>query len=411
MDSLYRFEWVSDRLKRSDQMSIRVENGQFLRITNTICSIQELRLIGVYGSLSLLHNMNMPKSLYTSFSANAVFVWLTCVLFFPAVALSSEESDTRAHEFLNALDGSQREDIGWTFEASERTDIHYAPISLDGVRHDTLDESQTRLAEALLTEVLSKRGYQKVTAIRLLERDIKEMESRVFGLFGLREPGRYFWAFFGDPAKAKPWGFRFEGHHLSLNITAIPGHSLSTTPLFLGAQPREVPKGLPSAGVAVLGEEEQLARTLYGLRDHRQQIAATWPYVDGRGHMIGQVRRLSSPKPIGLARSQMTSRQKALLDELLDLFASLWNAETAAARRHDIAESRDELYFAFVESNEPPNAFYMRVAGPGLLIEIDNTEGGDHVHAVWHDPASDFGYDLLARHWEESHGTSIATFD
>ncbi len=336
---------------------------------------------------------------------------LTCALFFPATVLSGEAIDTKAAEFLNALSGEQREDIGWIFEDAERTDIHYAPISLDGVRHDMLDESQTRLAEALLTEILSKRGYQKVTSIRLLERDIREMESRVFGLFGLRDPGRYFWAFFGGPAKAKPWGFRFEGHHLSLNITAIPGHPLSTTPLFLGAQPREVPEGLPSAGVAALGDEEQLARTLYRSFDDKQQITATLPYVDGRGHMIGQVRRVSSPEPIGLARSQMTSRQKALLDELLDLFAGLWNAETAAARRHDIAEALDEIYFAFVESNEPPNAFYMRVAGPGLLIEIDNTEGGDHVHAVWHDPASDFGNDLLTQHWEESHGTSIATFD
>jgi len=162
-------------------------------------------------------------------------VCLTFVLFFPAAALSGEENDTRAHEFLNALSGQQREDIGWTFESDERTDIHYAPMSLEGVRHDALDESQTRLAEALLTEVLSKRGYQKVTSIRLLERDIREMESRVFGLFGLRAPGRYFWAFFGEPTKAKPWGFRFEGHHLSLNITAIPGHPLSTTPLILGA--------------------------------------------------------------------------------------------------------------------------------------------------------------------------------
>ncbi len=109
--------------------------------------------------------------------------------------------------------------------------------------------------------------------------------------------------------------------------------------------------------------------------------------------------------------SAIHAQQKVLVDELLDLFASLWNVETAAARRHDIDEARDELYFAFVESNEPTNAFYMRVAGPGLLIEIDNTEGGDHVHAVWHNPASDFGQDLLTQHWEESHGTSIATFE
>ena len=36
---------------------------------------------------------------------------------------------------------------------------------------------------------------------------------------------------------------------------------------------------------------------------------------------------------------------------------------------------------------------------PGMLIDIDNTEDGDHVHAVWHSSAGDFGDDLLARYW------------
>jgi hypothetical protein len=49
----------------------------------------------------------------------------------------------------------------------------------------------------------------------------------------------------------------------------------------------------------------------------------------------------------------------------------------------------------------------MRVSGPGLLIEIDNTEGGDHVHAVWHRPGADFGDDLLARHLRTAHGVTM----
>jgi len=34
-----------------------------------------------------------------------------------------------------------------------------------------------------------------------------------------RDPGRYYVALFGEPAATAPWGFRYEGHHLSVNLT------------------------------------------------------------------------------------------------------------------------------------------------------------------------------------------------
>jgi hypothetical protein len=103
----------------------------------------------------------------------------------------------------------------------------------------------------------------------------------------------------------------------------------------------------------------------------------------------------------------MTPEQQQVLDRLLEQFAGFWNAEIAAARRAELEASRAEQHFAFVAADDPPNAFYMRVSGPGLLIEIDNTEGGDHVHAVWHRPGADFGDDLLARHLRTAHGVTM----
>ncbi len=72
-------------------------------------------------------------------------------------------------------------------------------------------------------------------------------------------------------------------------------------------------------------------------------------------------------------------------------------------RRAELAAERDALHFAHVESDDPENAFYTRSQGPVTLIEIDNTEDGDHVHAVWDSSAGDFGDDLLARHWRSGH--------
>ncbi len=333
-----------------------------------------------------------------------------------ALAPAAADGDTveamadGASALLQALSESEREDASWPFEDGERVDVHYAPIGLDGARHGDLDDGARSLAEQLLAVTLSGRGHEQARAIRDLERDVLRRESgRFFGFAWrwIRDPGRYFWAFFGDPATDRRWGFRYEGHHLSLNVTSVPGAPPATTPLFLGAQPRVVPEGWPSAGVAALGEEERLARALYASLAPEQRRLSTLPHVEGRGNMLGHVPRLDAPPPVGLARSAMDAGQRELLDALLERSASFWADEIAQTRRSEIEATSSTLHFAHVESDTPPNAFYTRIAGTGLLIEIDNTEDGDHVHFVWHRPGADFGDDLLARHLERDHGRTL----
>ena len=332
--------------------------------------------------------------------------WLCLVL---TVALDGAAADAPdlvrdAAVLLGAMSAEQREAGTWAFADSERFDIHYAPIGLEGVRHGALADAAKQAGEGLLAAVMSARGHDKTRAIRELELDIRVLESGRRGVEAFRDPERYFWAVFGEPGDDASWGFRFEGHHLSLNVTVVPGRPAATLPLFLGAQPRLVPEGMPSAGVAVLGEEERLARELHASLDESQRAAATLPYQRDRGHMLGQISTLADPVPVGLARSDMNDHQRAVLDAFLARFAGLWNAEIAAARLGEIEAARDNLHFAFVAADEPAFSFYARVSGPGVLIEIDNTAGGDHLHAVWHRPGADFGEDLLTAHLERHHG-------
>ncbi|MCE2461880.1 MAG: DUF3500 domain-containing protein [Pseudomonadales bacterium] len=333
-------------------------------------------------------------------------------MFAAAFALNGAAAETpdlvdQATGLLDAMNAEQRKAGTWAFSDRERFDIHYAPIDLEGARHGALADAAKRAGEGLLAAVMSARGHDKTRAIRELELDIRELESGRRGVEEFRDPDRYFWAVFGEPADDASWGFRFEGHHLSLNVTVAPGQPAATLPLFLGAQPRLVPEGMPSAGVAVLGEEERLARELYASLDESQRAAATLPYKRNRGHMRGQVSTLTDPAPVGLSRSGMNDDQRALLDAFLGQFAGLWNAEIAAARLGEIEAARENLHFAFVAADEPPFSFYVRVSGPGVLIEIDNSAGGDHLHAVWHRPGADFGEDLLATHLERHH-TAVA---
>ncbi len=330
-------------------------------------------------------------------------------MFGAALALNGAAAETpdlldQAVSLLDAMSAEQRDAGTWAFTDRERLDIHYAPIDLQGVRHGELADAAKEAGEGLLATVLSARGHDKARAIRQLELDIRKLESGRPGVAEFRDPERYYWAIFGAPAIDAAWGFRFEGHHLSLNVTATPGQPAATLPLFLGAQPRLVPEGMPSAGVAVLGEEERLARELYGSLDESQRAAATLAYKRNRGHMLGQVSTLRNPPSTGLSRRDMNDDQRTVLDAFLARFAGLWNTEIEAARLEEIDTAREDLHFAFVAADDPPFSFYVRVAAPGVLIEIDNTAGGDHLHAIWHRPGADFGEDLLAAHLERQHG-------
>lgn len=309
---------------------------------------------------------------------------------------------TAAANFLASLAADERAAATWPFAHAERLDIHFAPFDLDGLRHGGLAEGKHRAGDELLARTLSPRGFEKVRAIRLLERDVRVLEggrSRA----DFRDPGRYYWALFGEPSTDSPWGYRYEGHHISMNVTAVPGQPTASVPLFLGAQPRDVPAGLPSAGVAALGREEALVRALYASLDEDQRVAATLAFKAGRGHMVGQVSTLADPSPVGLPFTRMTTAQQNQLTAILREFATFWNAEIAAERLAEIDAARDGLRFAFVARDDPPFSFYTRIQGPGVLLEIDNTEGGDHVHAVWHRPGDDFGESLLAAHLRLHH--------
>lgn len=308
-----------------------------------------------------------------------------------------------ASSFLATLNADEHAEATWPFRDRERFDIHYAPVELEGLRHGGLEDPKHQAGNDLLARTLSARGFEKVRVIRLLERDVRALEAGLSRPEGFRDPGRYHWAFFGTPTSDSPWGYRYEGHHLSLNVTAVPDKPAASLPLFLGAQPRKVPDGLPSAGVAALGREEALARELYASLDDDQRDRATLPFKTDRGHMVGQVPTVASPAPVGLPFPGMTAAQQAQLIALLREFATFWNEAIATERLREIDAVRESLHFAFVASDDPPFSFYTRVQGQGVLLEIDNTAGGDHVHAVWHRPGDDFGRSLLATHLHRHH--------
>jgi len=348
-----------------------------------------------------------------------VIVACVCLSLFSASASRAEPSASErlaatAAQLLEALPDGAREEAAFPFDDDEREDVRFAPLLLDGARHGELPDAAASLTEELLAISLGPRGLDRVRQIRRNELAVAKKDAARwvpgFVVRRMRDPGRYFVALFGAPSSSAAWGFRYEGHHLSLNVTLAPGAVPATTPLFLGAEPRAVPEGSPDAGAKVLGEEEAAARALVAALPPELRARATLVYADGRELMLGQVRRVSLGEAGGVARGEAPPEAQQHFDALIALFCGNFAVPIADARSQEIdAAGRDALRFLWAEAPEPPGAFYFRLQGPRTLIEVDNTTDGDHVHAVWHDPRGDFGDDLLAAHLREAHGLALAS--
>jgi len=234
-----------------------------------------------------------------------------------------------------------------------------------------------------------------------LEEVLRQLET--FGGL-LRDPEKYYVSVFGAPAAAAPWGWRLEGHHLSLNFTLVPGRPVAVTPAFFGANPAEVPSG-PHRGLRTLADEQDLgivlARGVDASLHGRFVIAA-----ESLGDIVSGPGRADSLKaPAGVALGELGGDQRALALRLIELYARNMRSEIAEEELRRMGEAGIEgVRFAWAGPIDPRQPHYYRMHGPTLLIEYDNSQNrANHIHSVWHDPRNDFGADLLRAHYERGH--------
>ena len=220
----------------------------------------------------------------------------------------------------------------------------------------------------------------------------------------VRDPERYFVSFFGTPGPKGTWGWRVEGHHLSLNFTLANGQSLSVTPSFFGSNPGEVREG-PRRGLRVLAAEEDWARQLVKSFNDEQRKTAVFSETAPKEIITGADRQAKPLTPLGLCAAQMTPDQYDLLERVIQEYVHRYRTELVEQDLKEIAKAgKEKLYFAWAGSLEPREGHYYRVQGPTFLLEYDNTQNNaNHIHAVWRNLANDFGDDLLRQHYEQHH--------
>jgi hypothetical protein len=308
------------------------------------------------------------------------------------------EMRSAATVLLQAMDDEQRQLAALPFaDESSRRWLEYRPRGRPGACLALMSPAGRKAAHRLLSTALSDRAYAQAMAIIALEEVLDRKEGWRRG----RHSGDYWVSVFGEPGKDEPWGWRFEGHHLSVSMT-LRGDDVSPAPVFFGANPASV----GYAGQVVsrpLAPEEDLAHALLeelGPRGRDIAVVADRAPDDIRTNTKGRISGELSPR--GIAAGQLGPTARALLLQLAALYLDRLRGDLAASQAARLAAG--ELHFAWEGATRKGTRHYYRVQGDDLLIEYDNTkEDGNHAHTVLRRPRGDFGDDILAAHYAEAH--------
>jgi hypothetical protein len=317
-----------------------------------------------------------------------------------ATESSGEKMADAAEKFVNGLTAEQKNKAVFDFDSKERTNWHFVPrqdeakrSTRKGLPMEEMTQEQKEAARALLRAGTTSDGFTTATTIMSLESILKELEK---GGSMVRNPGWYFFTIFGTPSKTGKWGWRVEGHHLSLNLTIDSGKVIAATPSFFGANPATVKQG-PRKGERTLAEAEDLAKDLFKALDDEQRKVAL---QEKQFREIEEANiKPTVDAPQGLAAAKMTEEQRGILLKLLQAYSRRMPPEVAEAEMTEVKKDLDQVHFAYAGGVEPGKAHTYRIQGPTFVVEFLNVQAdsarnpANHIHSVWRHLKGDFGLD------------------
>jgi hypothetical protein len=323
-----------------------------------------------------------------------------------AVAVLSQSAEPEgakmaaaAAKFLGLLSAEQKAKAVFDFDSKERTNWHFVPMQTadkkptrKGLPLEEMTPKQREAARDLLKTGTSATGFTTATTIMELESILAELEK---GGRMVRNPRWYFFTIFGSPSRTGKWGWRVEGHHLSLNFTLDKGKIISATPAFFGANPATLQKG-PRKGYQTLPEAENLARELIASLDDEQKRVAHQPKEFPEIEQAVAKPGVGPAK--GLPAARMKDKQRDLLVKLVRSYADRLPADVARAQMAKVEKAGiDKVHFAYAGEARPGKQHTYRVQGPTFVVEFLNVQpdsGGNpanHIHSAWRNLGGDFG--------------------
>ncbi len=332
----------------------------------------------------------------------SIAIFFFAIFFFAISSASAhdvaKEMFNAAELFISSLNDEQKQQLQFEFDDALRKDWQFIPMERQGLGLKAMKPHQRGLALAFAQTGLSHHGFSTAMQVMALEQVLHEMENGN----AKRDPAKYHLFLFGKPELGGVWGWRIEGHHLSISFT-VTGEEVSVVPTFFGTNPGEVKQG-PMKGLRVLAREEDLGRKLIRNLSVDQKAKAILPGDVPSDVITGPGREAQPLTPMGIPAAEMTEEQKKVLQNLINVYTNKVRWQLAQSDRKRIAAAGfDKIHFAWSGKIQPGSPHYYRIQGPTFIMEYDNTQNdANHVHVVWRDFKNDFGADLLRQHYEKT---------
>ena len=303
----------------------------------------------------------------------------------------------------NAVGYNRQELLHLDMDDDARKNYVYWPYLRKGLPLDFMSAQQKMLAHELLHTALSAKGYLTTIQVMQLEKILSDNEKIGFP----RGPENYTLAIFGTPSLENQWGWRFEGHHLSINF-AVANGEISVTPTFFGASPAEIRTGTFAGFRSQDYIHNAGLNLMHALTEAQQNIAIEDgnPPGDILSGTLNRPResweQWKSLPASGIAISSLDPQQKQMAQRIIDEVITVYRPEIAQSYLAQI--DINTLNLTWIGSTEKGEPHYWRLDGPDFFFEYDLVQGdGNHVHAVWRSKDGDFGADLLMQHRQQNH--------
>ena len=322
---------------------------------------------------------------------------------------SNKEALFSVQAFLKILDNEKLSKAFLPYETEERRNWFFVPIERKGLPLMDMNEPQRDAALKLIKASVSESAGKTTLSIMQLEVILKQIEKLPLES-NRRHPGKFYFSIFGTPDAQKLWGWRIEGHHVSLNFSSENGKIISGTPLFLGSNPAIVPEGYPEAGEQLIKQEEILGIDLLNSFTDEQLkkvIISDKSPTEILSSNSAHVLRADSLK-MGISFTEMTKNQQQKLVNLISFYVKRYPFGFANEFMQKIEKAGlNKLIFTWMGAKEAKignGGHYYRIQNPVLFIEYDNTQNNaNHIHTVIRDLTNDFGEDMLRKHYEQEH--------
>ncbi len=302
----------------------------------------------------------------------------------------------RALSLVATLSPDQRQAVSFPFGGKRFQRWNYMTGSAfsPGLPLERMTKIQKTSALDLLSAGLSKTGFDKANRVMLQQEILRDLLRK-----GTpdRNRERFSVMLFGQPSATTFWGWRWEGHHLSLTYT-LKGHDVvSVTPNSFSSEPNTVSGG-PHKGMIALPDEERLGRTLFGDLSARVKRTSLIGEMSPGNVLATAGRENEIKERRGVPWADLSSSQRDLVLRLVDVYTSdHLPADLAAVQRARIREG-DLMSARFAWAGDETNdraSIYYRIHGDAFFIEFASLFGQPlHLHTAVHDRERNFAQHL-----------------